>query len=188
MGSGLHLKRAIKKYGKENFRKEWLMFCEDAEELNYMEMVYVDETWIGRSDTYNIILGGQKMGRCGKLTEEHKRKLSRAHKGKTPWNKGKNTPEHVKEKLSTAHKGKPTWLSTHGLSRESVEKMRKSLLGRKPANAKRVCQYALDGTFIAEYNTVKEATDKTGTSNVAACCRGERKTSGGYVWRWKDGK
>ena len=42
MGSGLLLKRAIRKYGLKNFRKEWLMFCEDAEELNYMERVFVD--------------------------------------------------------------------------------------------------------------------------------------------------
>ena len=42
MGSGKRIKRAIKKYGEENFRKEWLMFCEDEEELNYMERVYVD--------------------------------------------------------------------------------------------------------------------------------------------------
>ena len=42
MGSGKLLKRAIAKYGRENFRKEWLMFCEDADELNYMERVYVD--------------------------------------------------------------------------------------------------------------------------------------------------
>lgn len=42
MGSGLYLKRAIKKYGKDNFRKEWLMFCEDEEEMNCMEYVFVD--------------------------------------------------------------------------------------------------------------------------------------------------
>lgn len=42
MGSGKLLKRAIAKYGRKNFRKEWLMFCEDADELNYMERVYVD--------------------------------------------------------------------------------------------------------------------------------------------------
>lgn len=32
MGSGKILRLAIKKYGVENFRKEWLMFCEDEEE------------------------------------------------------------------------------------------------------------------------------------------------------------
>ena len=42
MGSGKILKQAIKKYGAENFRKEWLGFYEDLEELNYMERVFVD--------------------------------------------------------------------------------------------------------------------------------------------------
>ncbi len=42
MGSGIHISRAVKKYGVENFRKEWLMFCEDEEEMNYMERVFVD--------------------------------------------------------------------------------------------------------------------------------------------------
>ena len=42
MGSGKIIKRAIKKYGVDNFRKEWLMFCEDEEEMEYMERVYVD--------------------------------------------------------------------------------------------------------------------------------------------------
>lgn len=42
MGSGCRIIKAIKKYGVENFRKEWLMFCEDEEELNYMERVFVD--------------------------------------------------------------------------------------------------------------------------------------------------
>ena len=42
MGSGILIRRAVEKYGAENFRKEWLMFCEDEEELNYMERVYVD--------------------------------------------------------------------------------------------------------------------------------------------------
>lgn len=42
MGSGTIIKMAVRKYGVENFRKEWLMFCEDEEEMNYMERVYVD--------------------------------------------------------------------------------------------------------------------------------------------------
>ena len=71
MGSGLIVLRALKKDGQENFRKEWLMFCEDSDELNYMERVYVDQTWVDRSDTYNLRLGGD----MPKLTEETKRKI-----------------------------------------------------------------------------------------------------------------
>lgn len=59
MGSGTIIKRAVKKYGQESFRKEWLMFCEDKEELDYMERVFVDETWLSRSDTYNLRIGGE---------------------------------------------------------------------------------------------------------------------------------
>jgi len=40
------------------------------------------------------------------LTEEHKIKLSIAHKGKTPWNKGKTTPIEVRIKQSLAKIGK----------------------------------------------------------------------------------
>ena len=42
MGSGIIISAAIKKYGKQNFKREWLMFCEDKEELDYMERVFVD--------------------------------------------------------------------------------------------------------------------------------------------------
>ena len=42
MGSGKIILCAIKKYGVENFRKEWLGFYEDKKELDYMERVFVD--------------------------------------------------------------------------------------------------------------------------------------------------
>lgn len=42
MGSGKWIRNAIKKYGIGNFRKEWLGFYEDQDELNYMERVFVD--------------------------------------------------------------------------------------------------------------------------------------------------
>lgn len=141
-----------------------------------------------RSDTYNIILGGQEMGRKGPLTDEHKRKLSESHKGKPPWNKGKRLSDEYKCKLSDAHKGKPTWLSTHRLSKTTIARIAEKLRGRIPTNAKRVCQYTLDGNFVAEYNSSMEAHRTTGISNISMCCRGERTKAGGYVWRWKDGE
>ena len=35
------------------------MFCENAEEMNMAERMFVDETWILRSDTYNLCKGGE---------------------------------------------------------------------------------------------------------------------------------
>ena len=105
MGSGIRIQRAIKKYGKENFRKEWLMFCEDEEELNYMERVYVDQTWVDRSDTYNLNLGGD----CQRHSEQTRKKISLAQKGKkekypSPM-KGKRFSKEVRKHMSEAHKG-----------------------------------------------------------------------------------
>lgn len=40
------------------------------------------------------------------MSEEAKRKLSEALKGRRPWNKGKKTPEEIKKKLSEFFKGK----------------------------------------------------------------------------------
>lgn len=56
---GLNITKAIKKYGKENFKKEILYFCEDKESLNKKEREIVNEEFISRDDTYNLCLGGQ---------------------------------------------------------------------------------------------------------------------------------
>ena len=58
-GSGLLLKRAVEKHGKENFTKEILFECASLEEMNQKETDIVDEEFIARPDTYNIMLGGQ---------------------------------------------------------------------------------------------------------------------------------
>ena len=139
MGSGKIILRALKKYGKDNFRKEWLMFCEDEEELNYMERVYVDQTWVDRSDTYNLNLGGdyQRMSNQtrkklsdshkGKtFSEEHKRKLSESHKGISHigYMLGHHHSEEARRKMSKSHKGKLR-------SEEHKRKLSESLKGNK---------------------------------------------------------
>jgi len=36
------------------------------------------------------------------------------------------------------------------------------------------------------FNSIKEATEKTGISNISAVCRGVRKKAGGYTWEYVD--
>lgn len=49
-----------------------------------------------------------------------------------------------------------------------------------------VLQYSLDGEFIKRYASSGEAEreNNISSSKVGACCRGKRKTAGGYVWKY----
>lgn len=44
----------------------------------------------------------------------------------------------------------------------------------------------LGGKIIAEYDSIKEAEEKNpkAKGHIAACCRGKRKTAGGYIWKY----
>ena len=59
MGSGLRIRRAIEKYGLENFEKTILFECASIEEMNAKEAEIVNEDFIARDDVYNIKLGGE---------------------------------------------------------------------------------------------------------------------------------
>lgn len=79
-GSGTIIKRAIKKYGKENFKKEIEKNFETREEAELYEAKIVNEEFVERADTYNLRIGGMNGFGC-KLSEEHKQKISKANKG-----------------------------------------------------------------------------------------------------------
>lgn len=82
-----------------------------------------------------------------KLSEEHKKNLSKSHKGKIPWNKGtkgvckawnkgKKMSEEQKERLRQTNKGQIPWnKGKKGIySKETLEKMSKANKGRVPWN------------------------------------------------------
>ena len=57
-GSGIKLKEAIKKYGKENFKLEIIKFFNTREELSEYEFNIVNEDLIKSKECYNICPGG----------------------------------------------------------------------------------------------------------------------------------
>lgn len=59
MGSGKRLKRAIAKYGIENFKKEVLFQFDNESEMNVKESELVTDQFCLREDTYNLCPGGK---------------------------------------------------------------------------------------------------------------------------------
>lgn len=53
-------------------------------------------------------------------------------------------------------------------------------------NSKRVMQYTLNGDYVSEYPSAREAARKNGicSSSISKVCRNVQKTCGGYIWRY----
>ena len=118
MGSGTLLKRAKQKYGIENFSKKIIAIAGCKENINILEKVFIAlYREMGKAE-YNISDGGTggdlgenwkelvKQSMVGVYTDEIKKKMSEAHKGKVAWNKGrKATPDEI-DKNRLGHIGK----------------------------------------------------------------------------------
>ena len=120
MGSGLKIKQAIKKHGRDNFTKEILCICTNEASMYFMEKVFVGPEQVTDKMCYNQKEGG--IGGCGcseetkrklsvihkgkKISDETKLKMSKAKKGKCPPNKGLKYSEEIKKKMSSSKIGK----------------------------------------------------------------------------------
>lgn len=115
MGSGKLLKRAIKKYGIENFSKEIMFVYKTENEMNIKEkeLVTLDES------NYNLCPGGH--GGFGYVNSTYEIK---ARAGKT---RHKKNPELLQR---IAKIGGQTGIKKHGIPKEFVEKAKTSFLGK----------------------------------------------------------
>lgn len=116
-GSGILIKRAIKKHGKNNFTKDILVsHLECKEAADEAEKVFIKCYRELGADEYNLTDGGDgSLGR--KLSEEAKEKLAIV-------NRGKVIPEETRKKISETRKG------THA-SEETRHKLSEIHIGSK---------------------------------------------------------
>ena len=70
MGSGSLIMKAIEKYGKYNFTKTSLEYCDNRELLVELEKKVVNEKFVGRQDTYNLTVGGSSIKSTWKKSNE----------------------------------------------------------------------------------------------------------------------
>lgn len=165
--------KSIFKYGWGNFKHE-VLYCgltkEDAEqkEIELIKRYKSDNKDFG----YNIEHGGSC---AGKMSDETKKKLSEI-------NKKENLSEETLMKRSAAMTGRElsdnhkermseVWYETHG-----------------DALCKIVHQYTKDGVFVKSWKSARYAAKELEISSslIIQCCRGNRKTTGGFIWKYAD--
>ena len=171
MGSGIHIRRAIKKYGIENFDKDIIILCESDKEAYEIESVIVNVDFIKRTDTYNICSGGDGVGvgeghpMFGKNhSEETIAKMSDSNTGKTP------SPE-TRAKLSASQIGDKNTMFGKNHSPEAIAKISNAMKGKQtgdknPMFGRTGDKNHLFGKTLSPEHRAKISAAKTGEGNA----------------------
>lgn len=177
-GSGMILKQALNKYGKENFEVVVLSTYDTEEDLNNAEIMFIET----RNPTYNIAEGGTGGNTLARADEEYIQEvISKRKQGMS--NAWRNVSEEQRkqwcENISKAKKGKATRPAGYKHSEEVKQRIRESNLNatrpdswydnHSKAMAKRKgvpnakCFKSVEVNGIV-YNSVNEACEKVGIS------------------------
>lgn len=184
LGSGTIFKRAIKKYGKENFSRNIVHICYSEEELNKAEYDFtIFLNVVENPNWYNLKEGGPN----GTYGEETRRKISENHADvsgeKHPFY-GKHLTEEHKKRLADGRREKCSGENNPWYGKQLPEDIKNKI---SKAVSKQVYQYDEDGNLIKIWKSAVEVKRELGYSNssIAKCCRGELNKAYGYKWSYK---
>lgn len=120
LGSGHALLRAIKKYGKQNFKKEILEECADFDELQEREEYWLSHYDAGRNDEFYNMHNHSIGGSLGiNMSDETRKKLR-------DFNLGKKLSLETKRKMSESRRGNKNHFFGKTHSEESREKIKEA--------------------------------------------------------------
>jgi len=155
-GSGIVIKLAIKKYGKENFKKETIDTAENFEELNKKEIFWIKEYQSYKKEIgYNRSYGGD--GFSGILPEtSEKIRLKNTGKKRSDESRKKMSLSSINIPKSEEHKKSlsKAWEKRKiekPFTKETLEKMKTSMIGKN--KGKYVNVYELRGPDGKIYTT-----------------------------------
>ncbi len=203
IGSGIALIRAINKYGKENFYKEILCFCQTREEADEKEKMYISLFNAVESDNfYNLAEGGQggdgwrawrrwaqlhpeeaqivyqqNGQRLQEWGKEHPKEFQQ--KVVAPMHEGlkrwrEGHPERVQELAHQLNNAKNKWQQKHPEEHEQqIDKWRQA---GSETNSQQIRCVTTGEVFRSQCEAARHYNIQQG--NISKCLKGERKSAG----------
>lgn len=185
------LYKAFRKYGVENFSYEILEKFEiySLEKLNKLEQEYIKKYNTLIPNGYNMIPGGNNGAGLSKGIEVEQYSLSGEYVQTF------SSAKQASEELNINHSnicaccrnerniaGDYQW--KYSKSNKEIFKITKVKI---PIYDNIIQQYDKNNNLIREYKTIFEANNITGihSGNISSCCKGTRKSAGGYYWKIK---
>ena len=191
LGSGIILQRAIKKYGKQNFKREILYISKDNEENNLKEVEFITKyNAIEDKTFYNLAPGRDGGDIFHSLPLERRKEIKAATKIRNSGEKngmsGKHHSEETKEKLRQIDKsytqtdeyrqnmsklksGEGNGMYGKKHTEESKKKMSEAKIGKKVgkenSNAKKISAYKDENMtiLVKTFDTMQDALIWIGT-------------------------
>lgn len=161
---------------------------EKAEHSALMKEKWASESYrklreeINNSEEHKRILSeslsGEKNGMYGKKhTQSSRMKMSESRSGEKNFWYGKRKSQEYREHI---RQGATLYHENNTVSDETRQLISKSV-------SVPVCQYSLDGILIKEFYSATIAGKEIGidASCIIKCCKGKRKSAGGFVWKYK---
>jgi group I intron endonuclease len=189
-----HLQNAWDAYGEDAFVFSIVEEC-NSDRLTEREQFYMDKfNCLDREKGYNI----RPKADNSTLSEETKRKIGDANRGKPSWIRGKHHSDATRQKISASNSSSGNHMAGKTgelhpfFGKKHTEKaktlMSEAKLGKlNNASSKPVMQLTRTGTLVAVFPSASEAERRTGTDAklIAACAKGKRKTTNGFRWEYE---
>lgn len=215
LGSGIYLKRAVDKYGKENFRREILEECPSKETLDEREIYWIKYfDAVNSKNYYNIASGGDggntiqgfSTERLNKLKKLHSEKLIHHHQNRDEDFNSKLTKDIViniiiprlKNNEFNSDIAKDLNVSPRTINdirhHKTWKKYTKDIVfddisdRKRGKKSRKIVQYSLDGIKLKTYCNATEAGIDVDVNPkmIMDVCSGNKRQCRGYVWRYND--
>lgn len=147
-----------------------------------------------KSKVYNANPEVRERARLRAIEFNRSRNIAELLKKSEKWQKalregrigGHSQTEEGKKKISDSLK---KYYKTHTKDGSSTNPKKISET-RRTKYGKKVSQYTKEGQFIASFDSIVEASEKTNVTrrNVQECVSGRNKTAGGFIWKYEEPK